>query len=536
MLLTGAADRQSVWERLNEPWDLIVVGGGITGAGILREGVRVGLRVLLLEQNDFASGTSSRSSKLVHGGLRYLNNFQFGMTYQSIAERETLLEEGTGLIEPLPFIYPTYEHDKMPGWMMDIGLHLYGWMGGHWRIHETFDPLDVQMMSPGLSGEHLTGGFRYYEASTDDARLVLRVIREGVATGRALALNYARVERLLRDDTGRVNGVVVGDRETGRSRDVRAPAVVNATGAWADHLRGEVGAGPRIRPLRGSHLLFSGQRFPLFQAIAFPHPDDGRPVFALPWEDVTLLGTTDLDHDGDLDCEPSIAPQEVSYLLRAVQAHFPAMGFTERDVMTTLSGVRPVVGSGHEVDPSKESREHVLWNELGLLTVTGGKLTTFRCIALDALKALRGQLPRMASVDDHLNALDPAPEIDTPPDGLTYKATLRLAARYGAGVLDSLYEWPGELEALGRLPIRWLELRWAARYEAVEHLDDLLLRRVRLGLVAPQGGAAYLPRIRQIVQEELGWGDARWEQEAADYLARWRTHYGTPETVGEAGS
>ena len=533
-MLYGAPDREAAWHRLSDYWDLIVVGGGITGAGILREGVRVGLRVLLLEQNDFASGTSSRSSKMVHGGLRYLYNLQFRLTRQSVCERETLLREGPGLVERQSFLFPSYEHDQFPMWMMETGLRLYGWLGGKWRIHERLDPLEVQMMSPGLSDEHLKGGLRFYDAQTDDARLVLRLIREGVATGRAVALNYARAERLLRDEQGRVVGVVVRDVETGRTAEARAAVVINATGAWADYLRRQVGAEPRIRPLRGSHLIFPLYRFPVFQAVTFPHPDDGRPVFVFPWEGVALLGTTDLDHDEDLDREPSITPQEVAYLLQAARAYFPALGLDERDVLASFAGVRPVVRSRREVAPSKESREHVLWDEAGLLTVTGGKLTTFRCIALDVLRTLRRRLPRMAAFDKRLSALDPAPSIDEPLPGFTFRETLRLAARYGVDMLDFAHECPAnERERIGRLPVHWLELRWAARHEAVRHLDDLLLRRVRIGLLAPQGGAQYLPRIRALVQGELGWDDIRWEQEAASYVARWRAHYSVPQTVEE---
>ena len=227
-MLYGTPSRESAWSRLCDQWDIIVVGGGITGTGILREAARLGLKVLLLEQNDFASGTSSRSSKLVHGGLRYMNNFQFGLTWQSVRERDILLKEGPGLIEPLPFLYPTYENDKMPPWMMAFGLYMYGWMAGHWCIHQELDPSELQMMSPGLSRDHLTGGFRFYDAQTDDARLVLRVIREGVATGHALAINYARVEGLLRNENGLVNGVIVRDRQSDKVYKVDAAAVVKS--------------------------------------------------------------------------------------------------------------------------------------------------------------------------------------------------------------------------------------------------------------------------------------------------------------------
>lgn len=532
-MLYGTPDRKSAFERIHDSWDIIVVGGGITGAGIMREAVRLGLKVLLLEQNDFASGTSSRSSKMVHGGLRYLNNFQINLTWQSVHEREKLLKEGAGLVDLLPFLVPTYIGDKIPAWMYDIGLYLYGWMGGKWRIHQDFDAQELRMMSPYLSPEDLTGGFRFFDAQTDDSRLVLRVIREGVQTGHAVAINYARVEGLLRDDSGQVIGATVCDRETDRVYEAYATAIVNATGAWADRLRAEVEGEPRIRPLRGSHLLFRHDTFPLYQAVSFSHPDDGRPVFAFPWEGVTLLGTTDLDHDQDLDEEPRITSEEFDYLLRAVNAHFPGLALTEKDVMATFAGVRPVISHGQEVDPSKESREHALWNEHGLLTVTGGKLTTFRCMALDVLKALKKQLPQLKTIDEHMSALDPLPEIPGDlPGQLTRDEAIRLVARYGAGILALAgtvddEEWCGVKD----LPIHWLEFRWAARHEAVNHLDDLLLRRVRVGLLLEAGGVECLPKIRELVQDELGWDDRRWEQEAAAYIDLWHAHYGSPKDV-----
>ncbi len=529
MLLYGVPDREAAWRTLGEPWDLIVVGGGITGAGILREAVRVGLRVLLLEQNDFASGTSSRSSKLVHGGLRYLANFQLKIVYQSVVERNELLREGPGLIEPLPFVFPTYPHDKIPAWGMRIALSVYSWLVGKWQDYQALRPADVQMLLPGLTGQQLKGGFRYLEAQTDDTRLVLRVLREGVATGRAVALNYAHVETLLRGQDGLIDGVHVQDCETGAVGEARARAVVNATGAWADKLRGEMGAEGRIRPLRGSHLTFHHYRFPLYHAVSFPHPDDGRPVFAFPWEGVTLVGTTDLDHEGDLDGEAAISREEFDYLLRGAQAHFPEFDLRAQNVIATYAGVRPVISSSRDTAPSKESREHVFWNENGLLTVTGGKLTTFRHIALEALQILQHRLPRMKRVDNHMAALDPIPPIGQAPHGLSRGEAQRLVARYGIGILDFARECPpAELRCVDGLPIHWLELRWAARYEAVRHLGDLLLRRVRLGLLAPGGGEKFLPQIRSLVQDELGWDDSRWEQEQAAYLAQWQAHYSAP--------
>ncbi|MBU0493071.1 MAG: glycerol-3-phosphate dehydrogenase/oxidase, partial [Chloroflexi bacterium] len=400
--------REVAWSRLDEPWDLIVVGGGITGAGILREATRLGLRALLVEEHDFGWGTSSRSSKLVHGGLRYLKERKLRLTRASVHERQRLLEEGPGLIDPLGFLLATYKGDHPGRWTYSAGLSIYDLLALQWT-HRHYRAGDFQMLAPHITLDGLEGGFCYGDAQTDDARLVLRVIREAVAGG-ALALNYAGVRALLRDDEGLVCGVELrdeaGDR-AGRDRvaHVRAGVVVNATGAWADRLRAEVGAPPRIRPLRGSHLIFPAWRLPVAQAVSFLHPLDRRPVFIFPWEGITLVGTTDVDHDQPLAGEPRIDPREVAYLMAAVEAHFPSLQLTLDDVISTFAGVRPVIGSG-KADPSQESRDHVVWQEAGLLTVTGGKLTTFRLIALDVLKALAGRLPDLPPLDDEVPVLD----------------------------------------------------------------------------------------------------------------------------------
>ncbi|MGD8794849.1 MAG: glycerol-3-phosphate dehydrogenase/oxidase, partial [Anaerolineae bacterium] len=381
--------------------------------------------------------------------------------------------------------------------------------------------------------------FRYGDAQTDDARLVLRVIQEAVAGG-GLALNYVAAVDLLRDSsqhTAPVAGVRLRDEVTGRLADVRGRVVINATGAWADELRGQVGAPPRIRPLRGSHLIFPAWRLPVAQAVSFLHPLDRRPVFIFPWEGITLVGTTDVDHDQPLDAEPGIGPGEVAYLMAAVESQFPALGLTLDDIVSTFAGVRPVIGTG-QADPSKESRDHVVWQEGGLLTVTGGKLTTFRLIALDLLRALRDRLPDLPPLDDEVPVLDPVDvELPGAPD-LDESARRRLLGRYGAAAPRLVAAArPGELAPVPGTQTLWAELRWAARAEGVVHLDDLLLRRVRLGHLLPrggrdllpQGGHDLLPQLRAICQPELGWDDARWQAEEAAYLALWRDHYSLPD-------
>ncbi len=525
--------REAVWSGLGQPWDLLVIGGGITGAGILREAARRGLRALLVEQRDFAWGTSSRSSKLVHGGLRYLSEGKLRLTRASVAERERLVAEAPGLVERLGFLLATYEGAHPGSLTYRAGLSLYDLLAVRWS-HQHYDPEDFRMLAPHIELRGLKGGFRYGDAQTDDARLVLRVLTEAVAAG-ATALNYAVAESLIRE-AGVVSGVRLVDRERQRSAEVRATVVINATGAWADRLRQELGAPRRIRPLRGSHLTFPAWRFPLAQALTVSHPEDQRPVFFIPWEGVTLIGTTDVDHDAPLDDEPAVSADEVRYLFAAIEAEFPSLGVTARDVMASFSGVRPVINTG-KADPSRESRDHAVWDEEGLLTVTGGKLTTFRLMALDALKAARRRLPALKGLRSRTAVLDSvATALPAGADTLDDEARRRLIGRYGAEAAPLVTAARSrELTPIPGTRTLWAELRWAARAEAVVHLDDLLLRRVRLGLLLPDGARDLLPDVRRICHSELGWDDARWEREADAYLGTWRGCYHLPAAALAGG-
>jgi glycerol-3-phosphate dehydrogenase len=531
------AYRQGTWDALSHAeWDVAIVGGGITGAGILREAARLGLRALLVEQRDYAWGTSSRSSKLVHGGLRYLRTGQVGLTRASVQGREQLLTEGPGLIDPLGFLLAQYEGDGAGRLVYGAGLSIYDLMALQWS-HRYHSPHDFQMMAPYISPTGLLGGFQYQDAQTDDARLVLRVLREASTEG-GVALNYVQAEELIREGAGEPSGLRLRDMVTLRTTDVRARTVINATGAWADALREQVGAERPIRPLRGSHLIFPAWRFPVAQAVSFMHPIDGRPVFAFPWEGVTLLGTTDVDCPPPLDADPCITAEEVAYLMAALTAHFPALDLGLDDVVATFAGIRPVIGSG-KAEPSEEYRDHVIWQENGLLTVTGGKLTTFRQIARQALEQICERLgdvdgdtgkSRLARLHENTPILSQVESLPAGMEHLPEETRRRLIGRYGgdAASLVGTAE-AGELEAIPGTAALWAELRWAARAEGVVHLDDLLLRRVRLGLLLPGGGAALLPHIRPIVQSELNWDDTRWETEAANYRALVETAYGLPE-------
>jgi glycerol-3-phosphate dehydrogenase len=518
--------RDQIWSHLQEPWDLIVIGGGITGAGLLREAAHAGFRTLLLEARDFASGTSSRSSKLVHGGFRYLANGQVRLTFEAVHERDRLLKQGRGLVSPLGFLMAHFDSDRFPPWLIGVGLAVYDLLAFKWG-HRYYEAEALRELCPPLSAPDLVGGHRFIDAQADDARLVLRVIREAVREG-GTALNYARVEQLLRDQSGSVCGVYVMDQSPaggGRSAEIQAPVVINATGAWADELRMQVGGAQRLRMLRGSHLVFPLSKLPLPRAVSFWHPQDGRPVFAFPWEGVAILGTTDVDHSRSLESDPAIAEDEAEYLLAGVEQAFPDLGLTLHDVQCTYSGVRSVVDTGKS-DPSKESREHVLWHENGLVTLTGGKLTTFRLMAHDALRSVRSRLPGRAPLSRKLQVLEKPPAESSLYADLDPATRLRLVGRYGADApaLVAAAE-QAELANIADSVALWAELRWAARAEGVLHLEDLLLRRVRLGLLLPHGGLPWIERIRTIVQPELGWDNIRWEEEARSYEALWRMSF-----------
>lgn len=509
-------------------FDALVVGGGITGAGLALECARTGLRTALVEARDYASGTSSRSSRLVHGGLRYLAQGDFRLTRESVRDRTELLRAAPGLVKPLGFLLPVRRGDKYGRFVLGLGLAAYDFFAGA-RTRRWRDAASFLQCAPVLSPAGLKGGWSYLDAETDDARLVLRVLAEARRCG-AVAGNRLTVESLTFGLNG-VDGVRLHDAVDEDTFEVKARCVFNATGVWGDRLRGQIGAKPKLRPLRGSHLLFLAWRLPLAQAVAFFHPDDRRPIFAIPWEGSTLVGTTDIDHHGDLDREPGIARSEFDYILRAARSEFPNLGLGEADVVSTWSGVRPVVASAANVDPSKEKRDSLILDENSLITVTGGKLTTFRSTALAALQRAAERIPELK----HANARSP---LFAPPSSSTLDALRdlptdlaeRWVARYGdESPAVKACARVDEFQTIRHTGTSWAELRWACRSEEVVHLDDLLLRRTRLGLLLRNGAEELLPRLESIVREELGWSQTRWDKEVSAYRLLIARCYSTPK-------
>ena len=487
-------------------WDLVVIGGGITGAGVLLEAARRGYRVLLLEQRDFAWGTSSRSSKMVHGGLRYLGQGDIRLTRHSLLERERLLRELPDMVVRQPYLFPI-RRGRFPGrWPMKAILWLYDFLAGI-RDHRWLSLARLTERVPGLNRDGLVGAMRYTDSLTDDSRLVARVLHEGCGHG-GVACNYVEVSATRRDGDQLL--LSARDRVAGSELVFRTRHVINATGAWADQLSG---VDKKVRPQRGSHLFVPAERLPISDCLTILHPDDGRPVFVFPWEGRTCIGTTDLDHPGDLSFEPHCTRAEVDYLLKLVNSQFPQVALGDEDIISTMAGVRPIIASGKGLDPSRERRDHAVWSSDGVTTVSGGKLTTFRLIALDALLAAG-----LIEASDH--AANQAPKhpvfhfVVSPPHRLGHP----------------LAPLP-EGEAL------MAQVRWVLEHEMVVHLDDLLLRRTRIGNLLPGGGAAVLDQVKPLCQHHLGWDEAEWQAEVARYQAIVERYYGVPpadKTVAHA--
>ncbi|HVK98392.1 MAG TPA: glycerol-3-phosphate dehydrogenase/oxidase [Dongiaceae bacterium] len=521
--------RNAIWQSLQQSstrHDLIIIGGGITGAGILREATRHGLKVLLVEQRDFAWGTSSRSSKMVHGGLRYIAQGDFRLTRHSALERERLIREAPGLVERMSYLFPI-RHGQIPGkFIFNTLLKLYDGLAGI-KTHGWHDKAAVLARAPGLNANGLQGANYYTDAVTDDARLVLRVLQQACAEG-GQVLNYVAADSLLRDKRGRVDGVQLRDVLSGVTLNLHANCVINATGAWVDQLRETVAGERTIRPLRGSHIIISASKIPVQDALTLFHPQDKRAVFIFPWEGTTVIGTTDLDHKLPLNTEPGITRTELDYLLQLVQQQFPNAKISADDVISTYAGVRPVISKNRSKDPSKEKRDHQVWVDQGLVSVSGGKLTTFRLIARDTLRAARPLLPGVSL----RNPKEQVFELPTvTPAQLSVKDAhwaQRLIGRYGDAVTAVLDAAPPELEKIAGTAFCLAELRWSCRNEQIVHLDDLLLRRTRVGLLLRQGAAELLPPVKDICQQELGWNDDRWHSEEQRYRSLWRQHYFLP--------
>jgi glycerol-3-phosphate dehydrogenase len=533
-----------------ERFDVVVIGGGITGAGVALDAATRGYSVGLVEKADFASGTSSRSSKLIHGGLRYLQQFDLGLVREALLERQLLVKLAPHLVRPLKIVVPAFEGAR-PDRLVGLGLNMYDVMAAprlrgrrssrrdrdgsssneepDWSParHRLISGQEVIDLLPALGRRAPTGGYLFYDCQTDDARLVLAVIGEAERFG-ATCANRLEVTELIQED-GTAAGVRARDAETGRELEIQADNVVNATGVWADRISPEElhaeAEAPTIRPSRGTHITISGEDLPLVAGAIVP-AGEGRTIFALPWLGRTLIGTTDNDYEGDIDhVRPSAA--DIDYLLEATNEFFDA-SLTEGDVTGAYAGVRPLISSGDSRKSVDISRKAELYEtSSGLITITGGKLTTWRRmakLAVDRLVERDGRQARCRTDEIPLGeSIDPGalPRVEGVPEG-SYAA---LARRYGhaaQGVLE-LATGRGELAQpiLDGEPDLLAEAAHAARDEQARSVGDVLLRRTRLGLLsarelcAGDNGAA--ERVARAMARELGWDERRIGQEVDQF-------------------
>lgn len=500
-------------------FDLLVIGGGITGAGIARDAALRGLAVALVEAGDFGSGTSSRTSRLIHGGLRYLEHRHFGLVVESLRERGTLLKLAPNLVRPIDFILPFYKGDRVPGWKIRLGLTLYDLLAGRGNVrrHGGLGKRALHEAEPRLRTRGLTGGARYTDAQCDDARLTLAVIR-GASSAGATVANYMKVTGLVRDKK-RVRGAQVRDVLDGAEATVRAKLVINATGPWTDALRRmeDPYARPLLRPTKGSHVQVPQARLGNRHAILFSSPIDRRTMFVLPWGKWTYIGTTDLD-----TTEPPevVTPSEAEmvYLLRSANALFPEARLTVDDVTSSWAGIRPLLASEVSMPPDQVSREHkIVTGSGGMLTVAGGKLTTFRLIGEQVVGAATKELVGRAAIPTPKSRTEPLPggegagglALRGPGSalGLSDATIDYLRSRYGTetSVIYALCRENTDLTKplCATHPAIGAQVPFAIQHEFARTSADILDRRIRLTTETSNSGSAAKPEVDRLVARYL---------------------------------
>lgn len=515
-----ARSRAAALDRLGDTvFDLLVVGGGITGAGVARDAALRGLSVALVEQHDFASGTSSRSSRLVHGGVRYLEHGQLRLVFESSRERRTLLRIAPHLVRPLAFTWPVYRGARIARWQLAAALTLYDALALFRNVarHQRLDRARQLESEPLLRAAELRGGARYWDAATDDVRLTLANVRSARAAG-AVAVNHARVESLLIED-GAVIGARVVDTLCGRVRDVRARVVVNAAGPWSDRVErlANAAAAAGVRGSKGVHVLVPRGRVGNIGALTLLAPQDGRVMFVLPMGDFAMIGTTDTFSDVD-PAEVRASERDVAYLITATNHYFPAAVLTRSDVVSAWAGLRPLVAGGTGGDADSASREHAIERSApGLVRVTGGKLTTYRAMASEVVdfiqraQGLRPSRSRTADLPLHGGeAFDLAAETRAACDAVgEERVARRLVQAHGSewrAVWAMVDTDPSLRERIDSArPYLLAELRYGVEQELACTLGDLFIRRTPLAFETRDHGCAAARLVAPLVAEWLGW-------------------------------
>ncbi len=534
--------RRDALRRLaDEEFDVLVIGGGITGVGVALDAASRGLRTALVEKGDFASGTSSKSSKMVHGGIRYLQQREFRLVYENLAERQRLLDNAPHLVSPLPFLIPLFGREgvvsKTVARSYATALWMYDLTGG-WRIgqrHRGVTKDEALRHLPTLATDHLVAGFLYFDARADDARLTLAVARTAAIEFGAAVANYTTVVRLTTGSDGKVDGAVVRPalEDAGSEFPIRARTVVNASGVWADAVRTlDEGRDPHaIRPAKGIHVTVPAARLPCDIAAVIPVPKDKRSIFVVSWPeaDLVYLGTTDTDYTGPLD-DPACTPEDVDYLLDAANA-LTTSNLTRADVTGVWAGLRPLLAppakGGHVSARTADlSRRHtVRTSSHGVVTVTGGKLTTYRKMAQDTVDAVvsrLGESPhRRRCVTKALPLLGATTKTHDPVTLAQPHA--RLLGRYGtaSGDVLALAESRPELldPVVEGLPYTGAEVLYAVREEMAGTLDDVLARRTRAKIQRAQDAMDSAAAVASLIAPDMGWSEEQTREQVARFTA-----------------
>ena len=513
-----------------------MIGGGITGAGVARDAAMRGLRTVLVEQQDLGAGTSSRSSRLVHGGLRYLETGGLRLVLEANTERRVLLRIAPHLVWPLPFLFPVHRGDRVPLWKLAAGMWLYDLLAlfRNVKAHRMLGKRAVLEAEPMLRERGLVGGARFYDAQCDDARLVLATARSAMMHG-ALVANYMGV-RALERTAGRVVGALVEDRLSGRRATVRASVVVNATGPWADRVRllEDAGATPLLQPTKGIHVVVERSRIDHRAGIIFTSPIDGRVLFILPWGERSYIGTTDTDTTESPD-SLAITADEIVYLLRSANALFPHARLALEDVQGAWAGLRPLLAARDGRSASSRSRDHaIVQGSGGMITVVGGKLTTYRVMAREvvdrAVRELRlregRQRPSDARTEEEALPGGEAADLSTFRErgleiGVVPESVDHLLRHYGTEAAGIFNLGGGDRRLLRRIlpphPAIEAEVLHAVRRELAQTVEDVLVRRTHLYYEHPDRGIPAARRVAELMAREYAWDDVRIEAEARRY-------------------
>ena len=541
--------RKNLERFANEKFDLLVIGGGITGAGIARDAALRGLRVALFDKSDYAAGTSSKSSKLIHGGLRYLEHGEIGLVFESVSERAVQLDIAPHLVRPLAFLMPIYQETKPGLELMNIGLWIYDTLAlfRSPRLHKTFRGAKAAEMEPLINNDGLTGAIEYYDAVTDDARLVLENVLAARAAG-AECCSYTEVVSLERDPDGRVRAVNVRDVLTGDVWRVQGHVVVVAAGAWTDEASEQLAIDNKrklLRRTKGVHLVFPAEKLPVRRAITLISSIDGRVFFAIPWRERTVLGTTDTDFEGSADNVHADAA-DAHYLCASANRYFPTSNCQPSDAIASWAGLRPLINDEVAGGESDVSREHEIFiRDDGIIIIAGGKLTTYRRMAKEVVRAAikwlekhdeavlsRRKLRKPRTKTRPLPGADGLE--DRTVDGLKkfarqlaeehhldYAAAKHLALTYGvrARVLAAMIDEHNELglKMQPDLSYLWAEVEFAFKRDLARTLDDVLSRRIPLLLVGRDQGLDLVERVADTGATILGWDRDRREREIARY-------------------